>query len=81
MSTCIRVADRGVVVERVRLVMMALDLVRIDGTVGWNSEGRRNERRRRGGMHSGAIFFPVIRDEVGRWLEDYSYRMQRGRVY
>lgn len=52
-----RVADRGVVVERVRLVMMALDLLRVESTVGWNSEGRRNERRRSGGVLSGAIFF------------------------
>ena len=43
-------------VERVRLVMMALDFWRMDGVVGWNSEGRRKERRRRGGMLIGAIF-------------------------
>ena len=47
--------------------MMALDLLRVDGTVGWDSEGRRNGRRRRGGMLSGAILiFLVVKDEVRR---------------
>lgn len=36
--------------------MMALKILRVDGTVGWNSEGRRKGRRMRGGMLGGGIF-------------------------
>lgn len=54
MSTCIRVAEREVVVERVRLVMV-LNFLKVDGRVGRNSEGRRNGRRRRVGMVDGGM--------------------------
>ena len=49
-------------------MMMALDLLRVDGREGWKSEGRRNERRSRGGMFGGARF-SLVRDEDGRWSE------------
>lgn len=55
MSTCIRVAERGGVFERVRLVMV-LDSLKVGVRTGRSSEGRRNGRRRRGGIVGGRLF-------------------------
>lgn len=44
--------ERGVVVERVRLVMV-VGFLMADGKAGRNSDGRRNGRRMKGGMVGG----------------------------